>query len=716
MVDLTPLPVRAAAAVRPALWLRAGLEVLLAERGRLMPWAPVFLSLGIGGYFALSSEPDKLIVCVFVALCLAAALSAWRGRELWRAPSAALMLSTGGFLLMLARAHMVAAPVMAYASFGPVEGRIIDIDRSFSDQIRLTLDQVALPKVIDAPIPSRVRVALHGDQPGFQPEPGARVRLIARLTPPDGPVEPGGFDFQRLAWFSGLGGVGYTRAPVEVIAQPAPDLWLWAFRARMYLSSAMQTAMTSGQPAAFAAALMTGDRSGVSTETNQMLRASNLSHIISISGLHMGLLSGFVFGLCRYGLALIPPLALRMDTKKVAAVAALFAATFYMLLAGPDVATRRSYIMAAVILLAVLTDRRALSLRSVALAALVCLMLEPESLVEPGFQMSFGATAALIVGFDLWGARVRRLPPLLRPVAMSVLSSVIAGTATAPIAAAHFNRMAEYGLLANLLSIPVMGIMVMPAGVMAALLAPLGLAAPALWVLETGSALILLIAGRVAGLDGAIIPVPSPPYAVLPLIGAGGALLLIGSRWLRAGGLVTLFVAFALWAGAERPGLLISGDGTLAGLMTDAGRALSKDRGGGFIAQNWLQDDGDLALQPEAFARPAFSGPKGALTATFGGRPLRIFTGKGAADRAKDACTDGAILVLSERWPGPLIGQPCRILDRSWLRHYGAVAFFADGTGLRMLTARTVAGERLWNLRLPRPFRPAATGLVRPEQ
>lgn len=690
-------------------WLIAriagALQALLAARGRLMPWAPVFLSLGIGAYFALGAEPGRGAVVATIATCLAALVAVWRAPEVLRALAVACALVAGGFLIALARAHIVAAPVLAYATFGPVEGRIIDIDRSFSDQIRVTLDQVVLPKITDAPLPTRVRIALHGEGPGFAVEPGARVRVMARLAPPDGPVEPGGFDFQRLAWFSGLGGVGYARAPLQVIAPPDADLWTWAFRTRMTLSAAMQAAMPPGQAAAFGAALMTGDRSGVSTATNQSLRASNLSHIISISGLHMGLLCGFVFALCRYGMALVPPLALRVNSKKVAAVAALMAATFYMLLAGPDVATRRSYIMAAVMLLAVLCDRRALSLRSVAISALICLVLEPESLVEPGFQMSFAATVALIVGFDTLGPVVRRLPRLVQPLTMAVLSSLVAGGATTPFAAAHFNRIAEYGLLANLLSIPVMGIMVMPGGVMAAILAPVGLAGPALWVLEKGCMLILLISDRVAGLNGAVLPVVAPPWAVLPLLGLGGVFLLIGRRAVRLAGGMALIAAFGLWAGGARPLLLISGDGTLAGLMTDQGRALSKTRGGGFIAQNWLQDDGDSALQPDAFQRAAFSGPSGALTADVAGHPLRLFVGKGAAERAAEACQAGVLLVLSERWPGPIKGQPCRIYDRSMLRYTGAVAVYADGDRLRYVTARAMAGVRLWNIRPRRPYR-----------
>ncbi|MCX8510011.1 MAG: ComEC/Rec2 family competence protein, partial [Rhodobacteraceae bacterium] len=520
----------------------------LAVRGQLLPWAPVFLSLGIGSYFALPAEPSPTLVLALSLAALTAGTLTLRGPELAQLPALAAMLSLCGLLLADLRAHMVAAPVLPFRHFGPVEGRVIDIDRSFSDQTRLTLDQVHLEETAPDRTPKRVRVALHGDQPDFVPEPGMRIRVIANLSPPDGPVAPGGFDFQRLAWFSQLGAVGYSRKPVAVLAEAGPGWALIAFRMRMALSRAMQAGM-EGQAGAFAAALMTGDRSEVTAATNEALRASNLSHIISISGLHMGLLSGFVFALCRYGLALCPPLALRLNTKKLAALVALLAATFYMILAGPDVATRRSYVMAAVILLAVLTDRRAMSLRSVAIAALICLGLEPESLVEPGFQMSFGATTALIVGFDYWAKLQARLPALMRPVAMAVLSSLIAGTATAPIAAAHFNRIAEYGLLANLLAVPVMGLVVMPAGVMAAVLAPLGLAAPALWVLEKGCAAILYIADQVAGLSGSVVTVPAPPGMVLPVFGLFGALLVISRQmWTRGLGLAGVALALILWS------------------------------------------------------------------------------------------------------------------------------------------------------------------------
>ncbi|MCU9846663.1 ComEC family competence protein [Defluviimonas sp. WL0024] len=675
--------------------MREGFDL---ARGGVMPWAPVLLGCGIGLYFTLGSEPGAALLSAAVLIAVALTVAALRGPDLWRAPALALALLVAGLVLAAVRSHLVAAPVLSFRYYGPVEGRIVDIDRSFSDQPRLTLDRVVLEDVAPDRTPTRVRIALHGMQQQIDPQPGLRVILTAHLSPPEGPVEPGGFDFQRLAWFSRLGAVGYTRTPVLALEAPEGRMALLAFRLRMALSGAMQARM-EGQAGAFAAALMTGDRSGVSAATNDALRGSNLSHLISISGLHMGLLTGFVFAACRYGLALAPPLALRLPSKKIAAWVALLAASFYLVLAGPNVATRRAFIMAAVMLVAVLADRRAISLRSVALAALIVLVLEPESLVEPGFQMSFGATVALIVAFQPWTRVQNRVPRPLRPVAMMILSSAAAGFATAPIAAAHFNRIAEYGLLANMFAVPIMGMVVMPAGVVAALLAPLGLAAPALWAMEKGCALILAVADWVAGLDGAVVAVPTPPDAALPLIALGGIAALIGrALWLRGTGAALVAVALGLWAGAERPTLLVSGDGAIVGLMEEAGRALSKPKGAGFVAKSWLEDDGDMALQEVAYARPGFAGVKGALSAELAGVTALHFTGKGAAERAAGSCSGGALVILSENWSGAPASD-CRVYDAAKLRATGALAIHAGPDGLRIVSAREASGERLWNRR-----------------
>jgi competence protein ComEC len=583
---------------------------------------------------------------------------------------------------------------MGWRYYGPVEGTIVEIDRSASDKPRITLEAVVLRDVSPERTPRRVRLSLHGDHPGAEPVPGLRVMTTGHLSPPSGPVEPGAFDFQRHSWFAGLGAVGYARVPLLVAAPAEGGARLAVTRIRMALSAAMQRALP-GETGAFAAAVTTGDRSGMGPETIQTLRDSNLAHLLAISGLHMGLLTGFVFASFRMGLALVPPLALRVPAKKVAAVVALGAATIYLALSGGAVATERAYIMAVVMLVAVLLDRRAISLRSVALAAVIVLLLRPEALTGPGFQMSFAATLALVAVFDALRRReppARRLPGWLRPVAAVLLTSFVAGMATAPFSAAHFNQTAHYGLMANLLSVPVMGSVVIPAAVVAALLWPLGLAPLALWVMGLGIDWILLVADRVASLGGAITLISSPPAAFLPIFSAGAVALVLWRGPWRLVGLAPMALAGALWVGADRPLGLVSDTGGLVGWMEEGGRALSRERGDGFVAEVWLENDGDAATQEEAAHRRGAEG--WTSVALPGGGTLHHLPGKAGPDRAEDLCRLGDILVLNNAWGGSGL---CTVLDPEALRETGAVALLDEGGALRIVTSRERSGRRLWN-------------------
>ena len=584
--------------------LRGVLEI---QRGALFPWVPVALATGIGGYFALPDEPRLPVLASLTAAALVLALLAWWLAAL-RPLLVALALIAAGVVLAAERSRHVAAPVLSFRYYGAVEGRVVQIDRSSSDALRLTLDRLRLDKVPPWRTPARVRIALHGPDQEL-PEPGARIRIIAGLAPPGGPVAPGGFDFRRLAWFDRLGAVGYSRKGFDLLAPPPSGADLAFTRLRLRLSAAIR-ARLPGQPGGFAATVLTGDRSGLSPATQSDLRAANLSHLLSISGLHMVLLTGTVFAAVRLVLVLIPGLGLRLPARKIAAGAALATGLFYYLLAGRQVPAERAWVMIAVVFGAVLVDRRAISLRSVALAALVVLLMRPESLVTPGFQMSFAATVALVAAFGglrRWTGP--RAPAWAAPALTMLVSSAVAGVATAPFAAAHFNRIADYGLLANLLTVPLMGLVVMPAGVAAMVLAPFGLDGIAFWLMDWPIRWILGVAHHVAAMRGAVTPVVAPSPAVLPLIALGGLVLVLWQgRWLRLGGLAPLTLGLALWAATDRPALLVSPDGRLLGLMTQAGRALSKPTGQGFAAANWLEDDGDAAGQAAA-ASPAGARP-----------------------------------------------------------------------------------------------------------
>lgn len=653
---------------------------LAGERGRLFPWVPVFMGLGAVAWLGWPGEPGPAAQWAAFALALAG-LAAWRSDGALAGPLGAGLLAVAiGFLAIAARSDHVAGPVLGFRYYGPVEGRVVGIDRSQSDRLRLTLDRVVLDRVAPDRVPRKVRVSLHGDQPFVDPVPGMRVMMTAHLSPPDGPVEPGGFDFQRLAWFRSLGAVGYVRTPV--LAQAPPPRWEEAVgQLRMRLSAAIRQAMP-GDVGGLASAMTTGDRSGISLEATEAMRDSNLYHIVSISGMHMGLLTGFVFLAVRAGLALVPPVALRLPGKKVAAIAALAAAAFYLTLSGGDVPTQRAFVMVAVMLVAVLLDRRAISLRSVALAAVAVLLTMPESVAEPGFQMSFGATAALVAGFAALQSRgtLRRLPGWMQPAVFLLLSSVLAGFATAPYAAAHFNRYADYGLIANLLAGPLMGMVVMPAAVFAAVLAPFGAAGPALWAMEQGTAAILWIARTVAAWPGAVTLLPTPGGHVVPLITLGGLVLVLMRGPPRLLGVLPVLAALAFWTVPGRPPVLISADGGLVGVMGPQGRALSADRGAGFVARVWLENDGDRAAQDQAAQRPGIAGDRGGRVFAVGGHPALHLRGKGAATRVAEACGQARIVVLAAVAEGD-VPPGCVVIDQRLLARTGPLALWPEGAG-----------------------------------
>jgi competence protein ComEC len=356
---------------------------------------------------------------------------------------------------------------LKYHYYGPIEWRIVEVDRSASDALRLTLDRVVLRQLAPVQTPERVRISLHGSLFDFKPVPRGTIMLTGHLSPPAGAVEPSGFDFRRHAWFLRLGGLGYSHTPVVVLASAGRSMELALARARMLISTRVQAALP-GQLGAFAAAVLSGDRSGLNSKTLQDLRQTDLAHLLAISGLHMRLLTGFTFTLLRLAVLCLPWSARHWPAKKIAACSAILAGVFYLALSGGNVATERAF-----------------SLRSDSVAATLVLLLRPSALLGPGFQMSFAATLALITVYTIWCEKCRQpWPKWTQPIWMVVMSSLVVGLATTPIAAAHFNMVSQYGLLANLISVPLMGLVIMPAGVIGLMLMPFELESGALWVMS----------------------------------------------------------------------------------------------------------------------------------------------------------------------------------------------------------------------------------------
>lgn len=683
------------------LWGRGGLQTRrrldLSEttRRRLPLWAPVCLGLGIQFWFLSGSEPSPATAAGAVAV--AAALVRLAHGEALRWMALGLLFVALGFAVITARARLVEAPVAAETT-ALVEGRVRAIDTSRAGRARVLLDDAVVYGEPPERTPRRLRLTLEAGAP--PPAIGARVSLMARIGPPGGPVEPGGFDFRRSAFFDGLGGIGLAEGPLALLPAVPPTLIeapiLLLDQARMALAAALRVQMP-GDAGAFAAAIAVGDRAALPMEALQHLRDSSLAHLLAISGLHMAMATGIAFIGLRLALVLIPSWGVRWPVKKAAAGAAILVGAAYLALSGGSVATQRAFVMAAVAFGAVLVDRPAVTMRGLALAATVVLAMKPESLVDAGFQMSFAAALALVAAFETSRAR---FTPTARPGGRALrygvgllTTSALAGLATAPFAAAIFGRMATFGLLANVAAVPVMGFLVAPGLAASALLAPFGLGSIPLAVSEAGIEWILSVARFVAELDGAVVAAPAPPASAMWLIVGGGLALALLHGPVRLAGLAPIGFALALWAdGPARPAALVAPGGGMVGVLGEGGRVLTRSRGEGYAAEIWLRGDGDLARQEEAAARKGLIVDGAWRDPGPGAPPLAIYLGEAERPRGfLGRCARGGVVVAPRARLG--VDGPCLVLDAAALHGRGALAVdWRDGFPV-VTEAR---GDRRW--------------------
>lgn len=678
-------------------------QIWQAERRRAVLFVPVLVGVGVQLYFLLPFEPPLAWGATGLALpAIAFVLARGRGGPVLAAAVIVASISAG-LGAGVVRAWVVAAPVVAATGSATIEGRVREITQSASGRPRLELDRVHIYGLPVGQTPARVRVSLLKPTDAEGVGPGTNVSVFARLGPPGEAVEPGAFDFRRAAWFEGIGAIATARGRVAVLEPTPPDgaseraaICLAVIRQRL---GAGLRAGIGGEAGAFAAAIVTGDRAAIPVAAVQALRDSNLAHLLAISGLHMAMVAGLAFVFVRLALVLIPGAGLRLPAKKIAAVAALLVAIAYLGISGAAIATQRAAIMAAIVFGAILADRPAVTLRALAAAATVILLLTPESLTQVGFQMSFAATVALVAVYD--AARgLRWLPPTgrtgaraLRYGAALVLTSLIAGLATAPFAAFHFNRATSYGLLANLAAVPAMGLWVAPSLALAGLAAPFGLADPFLRVAGWGIDWILIVARHVSEMDGATRAVAAVPPLALGLIAAGGLWLALWRTRVRLAGLAALLAGAAVWvAGAQRPAILIAPGAQLVGVLGPQGRAVDHPTAGAYAAETWLRRDGDRATQREAAARPGFmrEGPWRRAEVA-GVVALHIFRGARVdAGAIARRCRDGAVILLPRLDFPPRPG--CVLLDRERLAALGAISIGAEG----LRAARPEAATRPW--------------------
>ena len=682
-----------------------------AQVDRWTLWTPVAFGLGCGLYFGLLREPQLwvalLALLVAFVFLIATRWSPWRG-----ATVLVVLVACGlcGFAVAKLRTESVTAPV-AQAGARPmwVEAWVVDVVSPGVGGQRLLLAPIYIANLSAAMTPTRLRVTLRAD--AALPAPGETVRLLAILNPPPPPASPGSYDFARDAFFESVGAVGLAlRAPAAIEPdQPAP----WRLSATMRVN-AVRWALTNRivdtlgpETGGLAAAMTTGHEAFIPREQVDNLRAAGLAHIISISGLHMAIVGGFAFAAARLLVAAWPWLALRLSGKKLAALVGLAAVGGYLVLSGAPPPAERAAITAAVAFAAILADRQAISLHALALAAMAVMLLQPEAVTEPGFQMSFAATAALVALAEIWPRPVREIevpwPIRLAQAAMtwtlaSIAVSFVAGLATGPFAIQHFNRVSTWGLFANLAVAPISSFLMMPGLALGAALTPIGLGRAPLELAGWSIGLMNQIAAVAAGAPVSQIVVASAPDWVLPVsfLGLLFACLWRGSlRWMG----VPLACAVLWTPRPPAPDAWVSADGAAVAIRHGPNAILLRPDVKLFGAELWARRRGLTPLKSEAdrdarftcdpwSCAPLAEAPVRLAAAWNVKRPLK-------PGRLEALCAAAEIVVLRNDFRPESCRAPLVLTGRDF-SNGGSAEIYRRGAGWRIVWAQDLRGRRPW--------------------
>ena len=689
------------------------------EHRRLFLWLPVTMGAGVVLYFVAAREPNVWLTTVLAAVFASIAALARDHRRAF-----ILLVAVAAIFAGMAsagwRTARVAAPVLDRVRIATLQGWIEEMDHR-REGARFVLRLAAADGLDDTHLPERVRLTTRR-APGF--EAGAFIELKARLLPPSRAAAPGAYDFARDAYFSGIGAVGSVLGKIEEADAPEPPgSWLAAGmtvdRARNALAARVDT-IVGGQSGSdiggIAAAMVTGKRDLISNDAKDVIRQAGIFHVITISGVQMTLVAGIFFVGLRRLLALNCTLALNYPIKKWAAAAAMIAAIGYDVMTGSRIGTERALAMTLILLLAVLLDRHALTMRNLALAALCVIVLEPEALLGASFQLSFAAVGALVAVYEARSAAAARkaADEVVIPARAgrfgffrrrhghglkgALFATFCATSATASFMAYDFHEMNPYVLIGNPLTLLVIEVFAVPGALLGTMLYPLGLDGPVWHWVGLGIAIVMRAARLIGALPGASLHLPAfAPWSLAVLALAVLSAIIWRTRLLRATAIPLALIGLCGAAAGPVFDVAVAPSGEAAAVRAADGRlVLIGRRPSAFDAEQWLRADADGREAKASIAKERCD-KLGCVATLADGRAVAVDLDR---DAFAEDCTRAAVVVTPLYAP---TGCKAKVLDRDSLRRTGAVTLRTTKDGFAIATARAPDEDRPWSPR-PKPL------------
>jgi competence protein ComEC len=558
------------------------------ESDRHILWAPVFFGCGIYLYFTWSYEPPLSILYLIGGSSIFFGIGCVVFKN-WRFLWGALFLITLGWGVAHSKAYRLDTVLIHKNYFVPnLEAEVAEVEEASYGK-RVVLNVFKTPM-----LPSEVRkvkVTLRGHK-DLVIKPGDIITAPVKLVPINDSIVPGGFDFQKKAFFQGISASGYIMGEPKVQPTKASSIDLYIASVRHHITTCIRKSLP-GEIGGIAAALITGDRAGISQKTQDHFADAGIAHVLAISGLHLSLVGGLLFFVIRSLLSLWPRVALSYDIKKGAAVIAFIGVFLYLNISGASTPTRRAFLMSALMMLAVLLDRAPLSMRLVSAAAVGVLFITPEALMTPSFQLSFAAVVALIAAYE--NMSFERAPEHLKGgklrgyIGGVLMTTLVASLATVPFTIYHFHKFTLQSLTANLLVIPLVGFWIMPAGVLSVLLMPIGFQDWPLQAMGMGIALMEKIAGEVSQWPGASILVTQVPGWGFGSMVMGGLWLCLWKQKWRWGGAGLFMIGTLSFLYLRPPNMIVSSNAKMVGACFEDKLFVSGNRLHTFTTDGWAR-------------------------------------------------------------------------------------------------------------------------------
>ncbi len=558
---------------------------LCNEKYNLILWFPVFQCAGILTYFSLNFEPScAFTISIFLLLSPILILIAILYRK-YAILCISLIAVLIGFTASKFRTDSVNTHILDKERYvKDIVATVKDINNKGSyEQFLLYEIKNTKFKLDNIRISVRTK-AEEGIKIGDQ------VKLSAKLFPPKIAPSEYAYDFARIAYYQKISATGFATSKIVLYKKAeARKFQEYIESFRQYIYENLQQ-NTKKPHADIISALLIGKKDGIDQKTMNAIRDSGIAHLFAISGLHLSFVAGLFFIVFRNLFAISETLTLKYNTKKISAFFTILPTTFYLLITGMQISAQRAYIMVILVLVAIIIERKYRGLIAIAFAASVILIVEPEAILKPGFQMSFSAVLALVASYQINANKLFKIK-IIKYFVSIMISSIIASLATVPYTIYNFNYFSISGIITNLIAIPIVTLIIIPLGIIYVLLIPLGTQWIITPLMESPIDSVLYITNAIASLQYLVIPIRTFPASLIIIITLGLLWLCLWERNWRFFGIFFIVLGIFSRAMYTTPDILVSADNLAVKEDDNLLYSLTR-KNRNFVVKTWAKQNG----------------------------------------------------------------------------------------------------------------------------